>query len=84
MQASVPCPKCKKFQLYRSHSKNVFERAVKKLLPCKIYRCHECKWRGWIMKKHIHKKEMNKKELAYYIIVFLILIFTVFMLRNIL
>jgi uncharacterized protein with PIN domain len=45
------CPKCKSQSLYRSHSRNLWEKVQKVFRQGKhLYRCHECNWRGWVKK----------------------------------
>lgn len=74
MQAPRPCPKCGEYNLYRSHSKNVVERSLKSLLPLKIYRCHNCSWRGWLNKKRASKKATLKMLIFYGVVGILALI----------
>ncbi len=42
------CPACGRSTLFRSHSKNLAERVRKKMTSRRIYRCHNCNWRGWL------------------------------------
>jgi hypothetical protein len=39
------CPECSA-RLHRSHSRNLKESLLKFFTPYKIYRCHDCNWRG--------------------------------------
>lgn len=41
------CRECG-YQLHRSRSRGAHEKFVKALSRSKLYRCHECGWRGWI------------------------------------
>jgi predicted RNA-binding Zn-ribbon protein involved in translation (DUF1610 family) len=41
------CPKCGDY-LYRSHSRSFSEKLIRTFSPFKLYRCHECGWRGWL------------------------------------
>jgi predicted RNA-binding Zn-ribbon protein involved in translation (DUF1610 family) len=41
------CPKCGS-HLHRSHSRSFSEKLIKGLSRSKLYRCHECSWRGWL------------------------------------
>lgn len=40
------CLQCGNY-LYRSHSRNLREKLIRTFSPLKMYRCHECNWRGW-------------------------------------
>jgi hypothetical protein len=41
------CPKCGN-HLHRSHSRSFSEKLIKVFSRLKLYRCHECSWRGWL------------------------------------
>lgn len=41
------CPTCGN-HLHRSHSRGFSEKLIKGLSRSKLYRCHECSWRGWL------------------------------------
>lgn len=43
------CPSCRVGQAHRSHARSYFERARKGWSDKRIYRCHECGWRGWLL-----------------------------------
>lgn len=44
------CPHCGKTErIHRSHSRGFIEKVVKSVTPYKIYRCHDCNWRGWLV-----------------------------------
>ncbi|MEW6129407.1 MAG: hypothetical protein AB1757_20370 [Acidobacteriota bacterium] len=47
--ASEICPECG-YPLHRSHSRGFNEKLIRSLTKAKIYRCHECEWRGWVSK----------------------------------
>jgi predicted RNA-binding Zn-ribbon protein involved in translation (DUF1610 family) len=50
MVHSIKCPECgRSARLYRSHTRSGFERAIRKLTPYQVYRCHDCNWRGWLV-----------------------------------
>ena len=43
------CPKCgASDRLHQSHSRNGFERLVKKVTPYRMFRCHACNHRLWL------------------------------------
>jgi predicted RNA-binding Zn-ribbon protein involved in translation (DUF1610 family) len=42
------CPKCGQPALRRSHSHYRFEKIRKKYSAKRPFRCHQCRWRGWI------------------------------------
>ena len=44
------CPQCGT-HVYRSHSRNFRETAIKSVTPYKTYRCSDCGWRGMIAPK---------------------------------
>jgi hypothetical protein len=35
-------------RVHRSHSRGPFEAFLKTVSPYKLYRCHDCNWRGWL------------------------------------
>jgi len=44
------CPHCGKAErVHRSHSRGPVERVIKTVTPYKVYRCHDCNWRGWLI-----------------------------------
>jgi hypothetical protein len=47
------CPVCKAPALKRSHTRTSFERFRKKHTLKRPFRCHHCKWRGWIDETHL-------------------------------
>ncbi len=72
MQIPKACPKCGAFQLNRSHSKNIFEKGLKIILPIKTYRCHACHWRGWVSNRKITQKVSLRKTILVYFAVIVI------------
>ena len=71
MQAPQPCPKCGKYKLYRSHSRNRTEKLLKSILPIRTYRCHNCNWRGWLSKRKTNDTiPLLKKCLLYVSVAF--------------
>jgi hypothetical protein len=45
-----PCPSCGEYTLFRSRHRNVTEMLRKKFTGKRPYRCHKCRWRGWLAK----------------------------------
>ena len=44
------CPHCGKTErVHRSHARGTIENFIKTVTPYKIYRCHDCNWRGWVI-----------------------------------
>lgn len=44
------CPNCGKTEkVHRSHSRGLVEKVFKTTTPYKVYRCHDCNWRGWLI-----------------------------------
>jgi hypothetical protein len=41
------CPECGN-HLHRSHSRSLSEKLIKGFSSLKLFRCHECNWRGWL------------------------------------
>jgi hypothetical protein len=41
------CPQCKSTNIHRSQSHSRFERPRKRFTTERLFRCHECGWRGW-------------------------------------
>ncbi|CUS77634.1 hypothetical protein JGI7_01422 [Candidatus Kryptonium thompsonii] len=79
------CPHCGKIgTLHRSRSRNFYERAVKFLLPYKIYRCSDCGWRGfryigWV-EKLFGKTERRRKIAKWEVYFFLFFVFVLLVL----
>ncbi len=72
------CPKCGKYALHRSHSQNAAEHLIKTLLPIRPYRCSECQWRGWRLRKRsvINKKRVAKNLLLYAVVLIVAIFFS--------
>lgn len=65
------CPDCSSSGTLRSsHSRNIFEAAVKRITFFKIYRCKNCGWRGY--KSNLSITAESLKTLAIYIFIALI------------
>lgn len=46
------CPKCKSsLKVYKSHSKNIFEKILNGTGIWGTFRCHDCGWRGILLRK---------------------------------
>ena len=41
------CPACGSNRVFRSKSRNAFERFRRQFTVKRPYRCHACGWRGW-------------------------------------
>ena len=41
------CPRCSSSDIHRSHSRTILERTRRTLTHKRLFRCHECNWRGW-------------------------------------
>jgi len=46
---SEPCKRCTSSNVHRSKTRNIFERLRKERTLKRLYRCHECGWRGWLL-----------------------------------
>ncbi|NQT24735.1 hypothetical protein HQ585_05230 [candidate division KSB1 bacterium] len=66
MGVSAPCPKCSGFSLHKSRSKNAIEKWIKKLIAIRIYRCGECKWRGWMSIRRAQGETPIRKVILFY------------------
>jgi len=42
------CPICHSDNVHRSRHRNQFEAWRKRIFYYRLYRCHDCEWRGWI------------------------------------
>ena len=84
MQAPIRCPSCGEFKLYRSRSRNLSEKLVKRFLPFKIFRCHNCNWRGWIAKSKLRAKKPVLKSVFFYIGVFFVAVIVAWMMKHLL
>lgn len=41
------CPACGSSRVFRSKTRNAFERSRRQFTAKRPYRCHACNWRGW-------------------------------------
>ena len=46
-----PCPQCGAFMLFRSRHRGWKEELRKYFTGKRPYRCHKCRWRGWLSKQ---------------------------------
>ena len=71
MSVMAPCPKCGQQTLRRSRSKSKFEvflKRIKSINPYRLYRCHNCTWRGWMSKVRANgQRRMIFKNIMFYI-----------------
>ena len=44
-----PCPSCGKRDVHRSKARNAYERIRKTHTAKRLFRCHKCGWRGWLI-----------------------------------
>jgi UDP-GlcNAc:undecaprenyl-phosphate GlcNAc-1-phosphate transferase len=42
-----PCPSCSSREVFRSKARSLYEKLRKAHTPKRIFRCHDCGWRGW-------------------------------------
>ncbi|MBI3652598.1 MAG: hypothetical protein HY231_16375 [Acidobacteria bacterium] len=70
------CPDCG-YQLHRSHSRSVYEKFVKRVSRRRLFRCHECGWRGWLVASNLKDPPPLKKLLPVLLTLFTILFITV-------
>jgi predicted RNA-binding Zn-ribbon protein involved in translation (DUF1610 family) len=45
------CPRCLEQSLYRSRHRGAWESLKRKLTGRRVYRCHKCGWRGWLVRQ---------------------------------
>jgi predicted RNA-binding Zn-ribbon protein involved in translation (DUF1610 family) len=64
------CPDCG-YALHRSRSRRLYEKLIKAVSGQRLYRCHECGWRGWLKVNHKPKTSALKKKLLPYILTLL-------------
>ena len=50
--ASAPCPQCG-HHIHRSRTRGFVEKLIRVATGYRVYRCHQCGWRGWILRKRI-------------------------------
>lgn len=78
MPSMIPCPKCGEYSFHKSHTRNSYERFIKKVFRRRPYRCHDCGYRGWISSSAL-KPKLTLKQLMIYFGVFIIaIIFSMF------
>jgi UDP-GlcNAc:undecaprenyl-phosphate GlcNAc-1-phosphate transferase len=46
---SDPCPSCGSREVYRSKTRTLYERLRKAHTLKRVFRCHHCSWRGWLL-----------------------------------
>jgi FlaA1/EpsC-like NDP-sugar epimerase len=46
---SDPCPSCGSREVYRSKARTFYEKLRKAHTPKRVFRCHHCSWRGWLL-----------------------------------
>jgi uncharacterized protein with PIN domain len=56
------CPECGD-HLHRSRSRSFSEKLIKVFSPFKLYRCHECGWRGWLASDNHNTTRQPSKKL---------------------
>jgi predicted RNA-binding Zn-ribbon protein involved in translation (DUF1610 family) len=44
-----PCLSCGSRNVHRSKARNLYERFKKLHTATRLYRCHDCGWRGWLV-----------------------------------
>jgi len=81
-QIMTPCPKCGETRLYRSHARNGVEQLIRRFLPLKLYRCHDCQWRGWISKRKLKAMPGLAQSVGFYLLVVLIALFVGIMMKQ--
>jgi FlaA1/EpsC-like NDP-sugar epimerase len=42
------CPTCGGARVHRSHARSLAERVKKSMTADRLFRCHDCGWRGWL------------------------------------
>jgi hypothetical protein len=42
------CPECQSDHIHRSHARGFWEPIQKRFTAKRIFRCHDCGWRGWL------------------------------------
>lgn len=46
---SSPCPSCGSREMHRSKARTLYERLRKAHTEARVFRCHRCGWRGWLL-----------------------------------
>ena len=72
------CPECG-YHLHRSRSRNLREKLIRAASRLKLFRCHECGWRGWIASevKPDGSLPRRKNFLSFTLVVIAMLLITV-------
>ena len=76
------CPKCGAGAVHRSHSRGIRERLVKTFSPYRMYRCHQCNWRGWVKTTKEGKKTSIAKTLLIYSVVIVLALLAASLVRS--
>lgn len=71
MPSIYPCPKCGEYHYHKSHARDWYERLRKSLFNHRVFRCHECGYRGWIRISKL-KGRAEKRMVFIYIVVLVI------------
>jgi hypothetical protein len=53
------CPDCGSTRVHRSRSTSVAEKLQKNMTTRRLFRCHDCGWRGWLDTQR-HRSAMKK------------------------
>lgn len=62
----MDCPNCGE-SAYRSRSRNFRESLVKRVTSLRLYRCHDCGWRGYAAPSRIRVGKINHKAVYVWI-----------------
>ena len=81
MPSSQICPQCGEYDLYRSRSRNLIEKSVKKISPLRTYRCHHCNWRGWMTKQKASGNKITVKTIIFYLFIFIVTLVIAYLLQ---
>lgn len=82
MPSSNPCPECGEYSLYRSKAKTLKEKITRRLTRYRLYRCRECKWRGWLRKPRYSSRKEMLRDLIFFAIPIIIGIILLIWLMN--
>ncbi len=74
------CPKCSSENIHRSRHRSRWESLRKSLSTKRIYRCHDCSWRGWLESSSGKKNVSPQHRVITYVMVIIIALFAVWML----
>jgi UDP-GlcNAc:undecaprenyl-phosphate GlcNAc-1-phosphate transferase len=62
------CPSCREHQVHRSKARSIFERVRKKGTQKRLFRCHHCGWRGWLVSldygRSVDNTELDPMDLS--------------------